>query len=291
MIDVNYLSYNYTKELNKEANQLKFFFSLANEVRQEIDYIKSIGEIENKTIDPLGKTITNIIKNYTTEINNQFLEKEDLTNLNKLSSIFMNNLDTTSNFFAEFAQYPIITKLHSEIKEEILEYSKGSQDQINIAFKDLINSRNKFKSFQTKHDKMYKDMESTILSKRKIENDEKHSYNSVIKDKVDDKILNLMNEFEDNKIALNTSFDECKTKESSVNELLKNYFIKILKLNCDNIKKITKCFDSISGNKFMLMNNMNENTETAKENLNQTELELENLEKRYSEMKGTPFGN
>ena len=63
--------------------------------------------------------------------------------------------------------------------------------------RDLLNSRSKYRTNISKTEKIVKELEAAFASKRKLDGEK--SYNMTLRDKVEDKILILFNEFEEYK--------------------------------------------------------------------------------------------
>src|SRR4051812_4749565 len=116
MIDLNYL-HDLSKLFSKEAAQCKFLFNVYNEIKSESQYIKSIVEIENKSLETITKTTLGNLKNFANE--SALLSSEDVTNSVKLMQTFCQAFEA---FFNELNinlinSVTLVTKFSSEISE------------------------------------------------------------------------------------------------------------------------------------------------------------------------------
>jgi vacuolar-type H+-ATPase subunit D/Vma8 len=129
-----------------------------------------------------------------------------------------------------------------------------------------------------------------LTSKRKLESE--NSYNKTLKDKVEDKILNLLNDFEEFKGIINTNFDEVKKFENFLNEFLKTQFSKILKFSFDTHKRLFCHFEALVGIKISLFNKIKQILVSGNETLKNIEIDYTSngFERRYSELKNVKFG-
>lgn len=289
MIDINYLTNTY-KDFLKEATELKYFFTILNEMKAEANYLKSSSEIETKSVDALVKNSINIAKNYSGEVTNLNLHTEDVSNLIHMTTTVVNLLDSTAKSLIDYTQFPLFSKFYGDLSDEFQEISKGSHDNITAVFKDLYNAKNKYKASQNKLEKINKELEVLLTSRRKADSDEKNSYNLSMKDKLDDKILNSINEFDENKLINKQNFDECKRQEIILNDLVKDYFSQCVVFFVTNTKKLKVLFEGIIDNKSGATYKIKDLIILSKNYLVNTEIITEGIEKKYCDSKGLIFG-
>jgi hypothetical protein len=283
MIDLNYLN-DFPKSFSKEASQLKQILSIYNEMKAEVTFIKSAVEVEGKSTESLGKSIITSAKTFYSEA---ALASDDLTHLLKLEQIFIMMFDQISNESQSGLTVNQVTKTFSEIGEDISDFTRGTSENLIALVRDLNNARIKYKNLFIKTEKSFKDLEQNFLSKKKVEADDKHSYNQTMKDKIEDKILNILNEFEENKNSLISSFDECKRLEVVLNEMIKNAFTNSIRFLVNSINNFKNLLSNVCEGKSSSLNKCkNEFIFKSMESLNQIELDFNNQELRYNEIKG-----
>jgi len=226
MIDTTYLN-GYQKEFAREVGQLRFLLTLINELKMNFQQIKNISESESKSFDSLQKNISNQVKIFLTDSSTV---NDDPTLFLKFSNMFISILDNYGRCFSDEVSIinSTVYKMNHQISEEYSILTKGIVENSNFVLKDLLNSRAKYRSSVNKTEKVVKELETAFSSKRKLDNE--HSYNMTLRDKVEDRILNLLNDFEEYKGIINNNFDEVKKFENFLNEFLKNQFSKIFEI-------------------------------------------------------------
>lgn len=283
MIDLNYLN-EFPKSFYKEASQLKQILSIYNEMKAEVTFIKSAVEVEGKSSESLAKSIITYAKSFYSEVASA---SEDLTHILKLQQIFIMMFDQISNESQSGLTINQVTKSFSEIGEDISDFTRGSTENFVALVRDLNNAKIKYKNLFIKTEKSYKDLEQNFLNKKKIETDDKHSYNQTMKEKIEDKILNILNEFEENKNSLVSSFDECKRLEVVLNEMIKNTFTNSIRFIVNSINNFKNLLSNVCEEKSNSLNKCKtEFIFKSLESLNQIELDFSNQEWRYNEIKG-----
>ena len=248
MIDLNYLN-DFPKSLIKESSIFKYLLNIYNELKSESLYIKSIVEIENKSIESITKSTLINIKNFTND--SVSIINEDITNSFKIIQTFIQGLESFFNEVNNNSNNTIIhfNKAFNDLSDDINEILKGNNDNIALTLKDLNKAREKFKSACLKAEKLYKELEANCISKKKLENDAQNSYNLSMKDKIEDKILNILNDFEDNKAAINLAYDDCGRLEGALNELIKTNFVNVVKFLNGALFKLTTSFENLTAEK------------------------------------------
>jgi hypothetical protein len=288
MTELNFLN-SLPKEFSREINTYKFLISILVEFKQEMLFSKNIAELENKTIEQLGKNIPNSTKNYTQELLVNNLLQEDVTNIVKVNQNIMNHFEASSKFLEEFSQVQFITKLFNDVYDDIGYYIKQTQDGLTNCTKELSNVKAKYKTNLQKCEKLFKDVDTSLQAKRKNESDEKATYNLALKDKMDDKVLNLLNEFEENHSSLISTFDDYKKIEETLNEFTKNNFNCNIKLTDSLLVRISQNIQIAMDQKFNIMNIIKSLTTDILNTLTNLDVDLNEEEQRYCEMKGIKF--
>ena len=126
---------------------------------------------------------------------------------------------------------------------------KGSQDSILQSIKDLLSQKAKFKNFNQKAEKIIKEIDLALQQKKKLNTGDLNSFNLSLKEKTEDKILNLINDFEDTKLNINITFEEIKKLENNFNEIIKGIFFHNLIITIKGIKNLKICFEETIDNK------------------------------------------
>jgi len=281
MIEINSLN-DLPKIFFKELSEFKYILSIYNEIKSEITYIKSLVEIESKSFEGLSKGILIQTKNFNTEIANV----EDVTNLILIEKYLVGVFESISVDQMSSGVSLIANKNFVEISDEIGDYTKGLLEKLNSLIKELSNARAKYKANYAKIEKNYKELEQIFGSKRKLEYDDKNAYNQTMKEKLNDKILNILNEFGENKINLVSSFDECKRLENNFNELIKNSFVNVIKFLHSSINHFRNTLEEIAENRITITKKQKESVSGTIEKMRRTELILENQELNYNNLKG-----
>jgi hypothetical protein len=113
-----------------------------------------------------------------------------------------------------------------------------------------------------------------------------------LRDKVEDRILNLLNDFEEYKGIINNNFDEVKKFENFLNEFLKNQFSKILKFSFVNHKRLHSNYETIVGIKIALFNKIKIILDSGVESIKYIEIDYSSneYEKKYCDLKSVKFG-
>jgi len=155
----------------------------------------------------------------------------------------------------------------------------------------LLNQKNKFKALNQKTDKHMKDIEYAIMQRKKLDSDDKNSYNLSIKEKSDDKILNLLNEFDDLKALLTAAYEETKKSETNLNEIINANFLFNLTIAVQGIKKLKMSFDEMIDNKIKYLKIIDAVTLQAIDAINRLELVGNNAldHKTFFEMNAIPY--
>ena len=285
-----YFLNNIPKEYTKELNFYKFILTILTEIKQEANYIKLSNELEVKSIEQFGKNTVNLSKMFIQEINLQTLMNEDASNLCKIMQFIINHLENISKHLEDFSQNIYINKLFNDVIEETAENFKNLQEGVSNAFKELLNFKVKYKACLIKYEKSYKELDTNINNKRKLENDEKNSYNLSMKDKVDDKILNYLNEFEDNRQSLINLYDEYKKSEENINNINKNALVNNIKYDYGIIVKFVNCYKYLIENKNNCLLKIKDQISKSISGVSNIEIEISYVEKKYSEIKGIKYG-
>lgn len=208
------------------------------------------------------------------------------SNPQEINNIFNNTLNTQE----DFSNLNQINKIYLEINNQINESLKGSQESISIVIKDLSNQRLKFKNLNIKAEKQMKEIENAILYRKKIETDDKNNYNLSLREKSDDKILNLLNEFEEIKSQILVSFEETKKSETNLNEIIKANFLYNLIINIQGIKKLKICFDETIENKQKFFKTIEEIILNSLDNIEKNENDIpDDCYKIFYESKLIPY--
>ncbi len=288
MIDTTYLN-GYQKEFAREVGQLRFLLTLINELKMNFQQIKNISESESKSFDSLQKNISNQVKIFLTDSSTV---NDDPTLFLKFSNMFISILDNYGRCFSDEVSIinSTVYKMNHQISEEYSILTKGIVENSNFVLKDLLNSRAKYRSSVNKTEKVVKELETAFSSKRKLDNE--HSYNMTLRDKVEDRILNLLNDFEEYKGIINNNFDEVKKFENFLNEFLKNQFSKILKFSFVNHKRLHSNYETIVGIKIALFNKIKIILDSGVESIKYIEIDYSSneYEKKYCDLKSVKFG-
>ena len=218
MIETTYLN-GYQKEFSFEIGQLKFLVTLVNELKMNFQSIKNLTESEFKAYDSFQKNISNQVKIF---LNDSSTVNDDPTMLLKFTNMFISIFDNYERSLSEGLNEinTNVSKMNTEISEDYFSITKGFVENSNIVMKDLLNFRSKYRTSITKTEKVVKELESVLSSKSKLESE--NSYNMTLREKIEDKILNLLNDFEESKGVINHNFDEVKKFETYLNDFIKN---------------------------------------------------------------------
>jgi hypothetical protein len=289
MTELNFLN-GIPKEYSKEVNLLKPALGVLAEFRQEALFTKNLSDLEAKSIDLIGKAIPNLTKIYSSDIQGQNLLQDDVTGLVKINQLIINNFELNSKFFEDYSQGQYIAKLCNEINDEITEYFKQAQDGLLSNTKELSGAKNRYRTSLAKCERLYKDLEVSIQGRRKHESDEKNNYNLTIKDKTDDKVLNYLNEFEDNQAQLVTSYEEYKKAEEGLHEFTKNSIIANVKLSEGLLCKITQNVQLVIDHKYNIMKKVKEVTSDIILAIINSDLDLLDDERKYCQLKNIKYG-
>lgn len=136
-----------------------------------------------------------------------------------------------------------------------------------------------------------KEIEYAILQRRKLDADEKNAYNLSVKEKSEDKILNLLNEFDELKAQLTINYEDAKKSETNLNEIIKANFLFNLIITIQGIKKLKMSFDEMIDNKIKYLKTIEDVILLAIEAINKLELVGNNAmdQKAFFEMKTVPY--
>jgi len=203
----------------------------------------------------------------------------------------VNKTVTINNNIDELSNFNLIKIIFNDINNQINESLKGSQESISWSLKDLFNQKYKFKLLNQKADKQMKEIEYAIIQRRKLGTDEKNNYNLSLKEKAEDKILNLLNEFDEIKGQLLINFEDAKKSETNFNEILKANFLFNLIIAIQGIKKLKISFNEMIDNKINYLKTIERVILQAIEGINKMEYLIHNLidYKCFFETKNIPF--
>lgn len=193
----------------------------------------------------------------------------------------------------ELSNFNLITKIFNDINNQITESLKGSQESISSSIKELSNQRIKFKTLNQKAEKQMKEIENAVLQRKKIDSDEKGSYYLSIKEKSEDKILNLLNEFDELKAQISVTFEDAKKAETNLNEIIKTNFLFNLMITIQGIRKLKMSFDEMIDNKIKYLKKIESLLLDAIENINRMDI-VKNYAfeiKCLFDLKGIVFSN
>ncbi len=286
MIDISYLN-SFQKEFTTEVNEIKFLFSLQNELKLNFQSLKNIIEAESKTIETFSKSLSYQVFSF---LNDSSSVNDDPTNCLKFSNVF---ISVFNNFATNLGEENTnlnnsINKLNKEISEDINCSTKNFQEFSNTLFKDLNNFKTKYRNQLTKAEKNIKEIENSITYRRKIDSEK----NSSGKAKTDEKIVSLLNELEENKGHLLIIFDNIKRDESALNELISVFFQNSIKYTTENINKLKNFSSTMVKQKMEINNKIKESLLQGLETLNLIEIDFsEHYEKKFSDLKNIKYGN
>lgn len=279
-----------------------------NESLNNIDKEKDISELmDGKAIETTHRTSKSDSNSPIKPTNSILSVHEGNSNRDHISSqvssnnnnniIIHNSLPSPSMIsniqLDEISNFSLISKIYNEINTQISESLKGSQDSISLSLKELLNQKNKFKLLNVKAEKQFKELEAAIGMRKKIDSDDKNAYNLSLKEKSDDRILNLLNDFDDLKSQINVSYEDTKKSETNLNEIIKGNFLYSLIITIQGIKKLKICFDEMIDNKIKYFRNIEKLISNSYDNITKQEyLTNNNIDyKAFFESKGFAFGN
>ena len=136
-----------------------------------------------------------------------------------------------------------------------------------------------------------KEIEYAITQRKKLDTDEKNAYNLSMKEKCEDKILNLLNEFDELKAQLTVTFEDTKKSETNLNEIIKANFLFNLIITIQGIKKLKMIFDEMIDNKIKYLRTIVDVILDAIESISKLELVTNYCmdQKAFFEMKAIPY--
>lgn len=125
----------------------------------------------------------------------------------------------------------------------------GSQVSVLQSIKDLTSQKTKFKTLNQKAEKTIKEIEAALQQKKNLTSGDINSFNLALKEKSEDKILNLINDYEETKINIENTYEEIKKSENNFNEIIKANFFHNLIITIKGIKNLKICFEETIENK------------------------------------------
>ena len=135
-----------------------------------------------------------------------------------------------------------------------------------------------------------KELETVLCSKRKLESE--NSYNLTLREKVEDKILNILNDLEEFKGLINNNFDEVKKIENLLNEFLKDKFSITMKFTYDCHKRLISYFEFLINYKISHFFKIKQMLIEGNNNLKFIEIDFSSNinEKNYALLKSMKYG-
>jgi hypothetical protein len=177
---------------------------------------------------------------------NESPENEEKINKN----LYRNNNNNTINIQKnEISNFELLSKIFNTINTQINETLNSSQISIVQCIKDLNSQKTKFFNLNQKAEKIIKEIDLAFQQKKKLNIGDLNSYNLALKEKSEDKILNLINDFEENKLNLRNNYEEIKKLENNFNEIIKGNFFHNLLITIKGIKNLRICFEEAIDNK------------------------------------------
>ncbi len=137
-----------------------------------------------------------------------------------------------------------LDKSSSTLNDEISLITKGLNENAVFAFTSLMASRTKYKNLVIKLERLHQDLEQAVSYKRKYESD-KHTFNTGIKGKQEEKILQIFHEIEDKKIVLKKYEPEVKNLELFLNVIIESIYKNVVSFSSNVFKSLRKCFEDI----------------------------------------------
>lgn len=290
MLDVNYLN-SYSKEYSKEVAEIRNFVSLINEVKSYFNHFRNINEQEGKTLDQLAKNLINLNRNIVIDMQLAPVFLEDFTQLSKIVQSFMNVFENLGKAYNDDTrQVNLISNTLNDLNEDSSQVNKMIQDGLVPVLKDLTKARTKHRTITGKADTCYKELENLIQSKKNIETD-KNVYNLTVREKLEEKIINSLDQILLLKASQNEAFDDVIKNESLVNEQLNLIFKTITALVFDFVNKFKLLYQDIANIKASTFSLIGNFTNEAVNELFNTPLDLDDIEVRFCQYKNIEFSN
>ena len=265
MIDHTFLN-TYNKDLPKECYFIKSLISVLNDSKAHMLNIKSTFELEFKEIEMFKKNIIANCKNFNSEAITQNYINEDVSNL--INSIQYYAIEQEKYCIHYIEHYnSIINKINYEQINSISNNENTDLDIIDInnnnsifnetqyLIKEYISCKNKYKLVLSRIDKLIKDLNYYVTEKRKEE--EKKTYNVTVKNKIEDKIVKLISEYNELIDNKNTISKDTISNENYLNESIVNLSELTIKTTYYNLVRFKYLFESVLDGKLALYNNLN----------------------------------
>jgi hypothetical protein len=281
---------------NTDKNNLVNNININNNISMELISIKDQEEKRKKSLstknlnNPLISKIELQLeekekeKQSATENENK-KEKEQSTEIKTLKTNINTNKNTnTINIQKnEISNFDLLSKIFNSINTQINETLNGSQDSIIQSIKDLVSQKTKFFNLNQKAEKIIKDIDQAFQQKNKLNSGDLNSYNLTLKEKAEDKILNLINDFEETKLSLRNNYEEIKKLENNFNEIIKGNFFHNLLITIKGIKNLRICFEEAIDNKIKYLNFDKELIAKNIKEINELGFITENVNSNYNQ--------
>lgn len=177
-----------------------------------------------------------------------------------------------------------LEKSVATLRDEINLITKGLINNTDYAFSSLNSQRVKHKSITIKLDKLHTDLEQSVSQKRKLDGDKnKNSFNTTLKDKNEDKILQYLSEIEEKTEELNKLGSDIKNLENFVNIIIESVLKNTLSFCLNSFISLRKSFVNISIKKVATFNLVKAIITQYWERVKELTFDLENIENVYAE--------
>jgi len=290
MIDTSFLL-SFQKHFPKETGELKFILNLVNDLYVHFNYFKDSIISRDKIFQTFGSNL--LVTNQL--ISNEFNEfkEEDLSNWKDLESILLDVVEKLGNLFTEDCHINLeLEKSTYTLNDEINLITKGLNQNTTQAFTHLTNSRLKLKNQVSYLEKLNSQLEQIVLNKRKSEND-KNTYNVTIKQKYEEKILQIFHEMEDKNLGLKKAEKETRHLETFLHIIIESTTKNVISFCSNGFKSLRKSFSDIGSKKLTVFHSIKQMLTEYLNKLKEMSLDLDtNIEKVYAEkMQLNNFGN